>query len=146
MKELTIEELQTAAEQAIADGDFDKAEELIEKIKNFQETGASDKRSDEDNFEKSDDDKEDDVEKEKEEQRSEKQMEQRSKKQTDKGEKRKMAEKVLEQQGKEDVEIRSIEAFIKSKGTEKRDGLTTVGAEAVIPIERLTNPSPCSMN
>lgn len=140
MNELTIEELQTAAEQAIAEGDFDKAEELIEKIKNFQETGASDKRSDEDNFEKADEDKEDDDEKEKEEQRSEKQMEQRSTKQTDKGEKRKMAEKVLDQQGTEDVEVRSFEAFIKSKGAEKRDGLTTVGAEAVIPIERLTNP------
>lgn len=140
MNELTINELQTAAEKAIADSDFDKAEELIEQIKNFQETGASDKRSDEDNFEKSDDDKEDDVEKEKEEQRYEKQTEQRSTKQTDKGEKRKMAEKVLDQQGKEDIEVRSFEAFIKSKGAEKRDGLTTVGAEAVIPIERLTNP------
>lgn len=139
---MTIEELQTAAEQAIAEGDFDKAEELIEKIKNFQETGVSDKRSDEDNFEKLDEDKKDDVEKEKEkeEQRSEKQMEQRSTKQTDKGEKQKMAEKVLEQQGTEDIEVRSFATFVKTKGEEKRDGLTTVGAEAVIPIERLTTP------
>lgn len=140
MNELTIEELQTAAEQAIAEGDFDKAEELIEQIKNFQKTGASDKRSDEDNFEKLDEGKEDDVEKDKEEQRSEKQMEQRSTKQTDKGEKRKMAEKVLDQQGTEDVEVRSFATFVKTKGEEKRDGLTTVGAEAVIPIERLTTP------
>ncbi|WP_413521615.1 phage major capsid protein [Brochothrix thermosphacta] len=142
---MTIEELQTAAEKAIAEGDFDKAEELIEQIKNFQETGASDKRSDEDNFEKSDEDKKDedkkdDDEKEKEEQRSEKKMEQRSEKQTDKGEKRKMAEKVLDQQGTEDVELRALNTFIRSKGEEKRDGLTTVGAEAVIPVERLTTP------
>ena len=38
-----------------------------------------------------------------------------------------------------DKETRSINQFIRSKG-ETRDGLTTVGAEAVIPIDRITKP------
>lgn len=40
---------------------------------------------------------------------------------------------------KKDNETRSINQFIRTKG-EKRDGLTTVGAEAVIPIDRITKP------
>lgn len=36
-------------------------------------------------------------------------------------------------------ETRSINQFIRTKG-ETRDGLTTVGAEAVIPIDRITKP------
>lgn len=40
---------------------------------------------------------------------------------------------------KKDKETRSINQFIRSKG-ETRDGLTTVGAEAVIPIDRITKP------
>lgn len=40
---------------------------------------------------------------------------------------------------KKEKETRSINQFIRTKG-EKRDGLTTVGAEAVIPIDRITKP------
>lgn len=41
---------------------------------------------------------------------------------------------------KNNTEERAIGAYIKSKGIEVRDGLTTEGAEAVIPIQRLTAP------
>lgn len=41
---------------------------------------------------------------------------------------------------KKETEVRSIAAYVKSKGREVRDGLTTVGAEAVIPIDRITKP------
>lgn len=40
---------------------------------------------------------------------------------------------------KKEKETRSINKFIRTKG-ETRDGLTTVGAEAVIPIDRITKP------
>lgn len=40
---------------------------------------------------------------------------------------------------KKEKETRSINQFIRTKG-ETRDGLTTVGAEAVIPIDRITKP------
>ncbi|MDT2637975.1 phage major capsid protein [Enterococcus dongliensis] len=40
---------------------------------------------------------------------------------------------------KKENETRSINQFIRTKG-ETRDGLTTVGAEAVIPIDRITKP------
>lgn len=40
---------------------------------------------------------------------------------------------------KKEKETRSINQFIRTKG-EMRDGLTTVGAEAVIPIDRITKP------
>lgn len=41
---------------------------------------------------------------------------------------------------KNNTEERAIGVYIKSKGIEVRDGLTTEGAEAVIPIQRLTAP------
>ncbi|RXE81484.1 phage major capsid protein [Enterococcus durans] len=40
---------------------------------------------------------------------------------------------------KKEKETRSINQFIRTKG-ETRDGLTTVGAEAVIPVDRITKP------
>ncbi|MBK4848868.1 HK97 family phage major capsid protein [Enterococcus faecium] len=40
---------------------------------------------------------------------------------------------------KKEPYTRSINQFIRTKG-EKRDGLTTVGAEAVIPVDRITKP------
>lgn len=40
---------------------------------------------------------------------------------------------------KKEKETRSINQFIRTKG-EMRDGLTTVGAEAVIPVDRITKP------
>lgn len=40
---------------------------------------------------------------------------------------------------KKETYTRSINQFIRTKG-EKRDGLTTVGAEAVIPVDRITKP------
>lgn len=46
-------------------------------------------------------------------------------------------EKIIDD--KKENETRSINQFIRTKG-EQRDGLTTVGAEAVIPIDRITKP------
>lgn len=62
------------------------------------------------------------------------------KKKAKKGEIRSMPVEEVVLNPKKEEEIRSIEAFIRSKGMERRDGLTTVGAEAVIPIDRITKP------
>ncbi|EUJ34268.1 phage major capsid protein [Brochothrix campestris] len=129
---MTVEELKAAAEKAIADGEFEKAAELINQIKNFEETDVSDKPSDEVKSKEDEEVPEGDNE--------EIEKDEEPKKDEEKGEQRKMPKTVLEHNENKNEEVRSFATFVKTKGEEKRDGLTTVGAEAVIPIERLTTP------
>ena len=149
MNTLDIEKLKEQAQQALDSGDLETAKDLLAKIKEAKESKETDDQLKKD---LADELKELDEEtkateiqeaKPKEQQaQPEKQESTESTSNTnpidkkDKEEKRSM-EVILND--KKETYTRSINQFIRTKG-EKRDGLTTVGAEAVIPVDRITKP------
>lgn len=149
MNTLDIEKLKEQAQQALDSGDLETAKDLLAKIKEAKESKETDDQLKKD---LADELKELDEEtkateiqeaKPKEQQaQSEKQESTEPTSNTnpidkkDKEEKRSM-EVILND--KKETYTRSINQFIRTKG-EKRDGLTTVGAEAVIPVDRITKP------
>ncbi|EMF0036844.1 phage major capsid protein [Enterococcus hirae] len=146
---MDIEKLKEQAQQALDSGDLETAKDLLAKIKEAKESKETDDQLKKD---LADELKELDEEtkateiqeaKPKEQQaQSEKQESTEPTSNTnpidkkDKEEKRSM-EVILNH--KKETYTRSINQFIRTKG-EKRDGLTTVGAEAVIPVDRITKP------
>lgn len=145
------EKLKTEAQKALDSGDLEKAKGLLAQIranKEQEETQAQLKTELEDELKglgASDEPKTEpkteepvDPEKDKEPEEKEEVPPIPPKKDEKKEEKENRSMEVILDDKKE-KETRSINQFIRTKG-ETRDGLTTVGAEAVIPIDRITKP------
>jgi len=143
---LDIEKLKEQAQQALDSGDLETAKDLLAKIKEAKESKETDDQLKKD---LADELKELDEETKATEIQEAKPKEQQAQPESteptsntnpidkkDKEEKRSM-EVILND--KKETYTRSINQFIRTKG-ETRDGLTTVGAEAVIPIDRITKP------
>lgn len=146
MNTLDIEKLKEQAQQALDSGDLETAKGLLAKIKEAKESKETDDQLKKD---LADELKELDEETKATEIQEAKPKEQQAQPEIteptsntnpidkkDKEEKRSM-EVILND--KKETYTRSINQFIRTKG-EKRDGLTTVGAEAVIPVDRITKP------
>ena len=147
MNTLDIEKLKEQAQQALDSGDLETAKDLLAKIKEAKESKETDDQLKKD---LADELKELDEETKATEIQEAKPKEQQAQPEKqgiteptintnpidkkDKEEKRSM-EVILDD--KEKSFTRSINQFIRTKG-KKRDGLTTVGAEAVIPVDRIT--------
>ncbi|MDN6002621.1 MAG: phage major capsid protein [Enterococcus sp.] len=148
------EKLKAEAQKALDAGDLEKAKGLLAQIKankEQEETQAQLKTELEDELK----DLGEEVEQEKipEEPKKEPELEKKpeleiekekepveppvSPKKDEKEKEHRSMEKIIDD--KKENETRSINQFIRTKG-EQRDGLTTVGAEAVIPIDRITKP------
>ncbi|MBD9766198.1 phage major capsid protein [Enterococcus faecium] len=143
---MDIEKLKEQAQQALDSGDLETAKGLLAKIKEAKESKETDDQLKKD---LADELKELDEETKATEIQEAKPKEQQAQPEIteptsntnpidkkDKEEKRSM-EVILND--KKETYTRSINQFIRTKG-EKRDGLTTVGAEAVIPVDRITKP------
>ncbi|HGF7408159.1 TPA: phage major capsid protein [Enterococcus faecium] len=146
---MDIEKLKEQAQQALDSGDLETAKDLLAKIKEAKESKETDdqlKKDLADELKELDEEtkatENQEVKPKEQQAQSEKQKstEPTSNKNSidkkDKEEKRSM-EVILND--KKETYTRSINQFIRTKG-EKRDGLTTVGAEAVIPVDRITKP------
>nr|WP_238702897.1 phage major capsid protein [Enterococcus faecium] len=146
MNTLDIEKLKEQAQQALDSGDLETAKDLLAKIKEAKESKETDDQLKKD---LADELKELDEETKATEIQEAKPKEQQAQPESteptsntnpidkkDKEEKRSM-EVILND--KKETYTRSINQFIRTKG-ETRDGLTTVGAEAVIPIDKITKP------
>nr|WP_227644990.1 phage major capsid protein [Enterococcus durans] len=149
MNTLDIEKLKEQAQQALDSGDLETAKDLLAKIKEAKESKETDdqlKKNLADELKELDEEtKATEIQKAKPKEQQAQSKKQESTETTsntnmidkkDKEEKRSM-EVILND--KKEKYTRSINQFIRTKG-EKRDGLTTVGAEAVIPVERITKP------
>ncbi|ASV96566.1 phage major capsid protein [Enterococcus durans] len=145
------EKLKAEAQKALDSGDLEKAKGLLAQIranKEQEETQAQLKTELEDELKglgASDEPKTEpeteepaDPEKDKELEKKEEVPPIPPKKDEKKKEEEKRSMEVILNDKKETY-TRSINQFIRTKG-EKRDGLTTVGAEAVIPVDRITKP------
>lgn len=143
---MDIEKLKEQAQQALDSGDLETAKDLLAKIKEAKESKETDDQLKKD---LADELKELDEETKATEIQEAKPKEQQAQPESteptsntnpidkkDKEEKRSM-EVILND--KKETYTRSINQFIRTKG-EKRDGLTTVGAEAVIPVDKITKP------
>lgn len=143
---MDIEKLKEQAQQALDSGDLETAKDLLAKIKEAKESKETDDQLKKD---LADELKELDEETKATEIQEAKPKEQQAQPESteptsntnpidkkDKEEKRSM-EVILND--KKETYTRSINQFIRTKG-ETRDGLTTVGAEAVIPIDKITKP------
>lgn len=149
MNTLDIEKLKEQAQQALDSGDLETAKDLLAKIKEAKESKETD-----DQLKK---DLADELKELDEETKATEIQEAKPKEQQAQPEKQVIAEPTIntnpidkkDKEEKRSMEVilndkkeaytRSINQFIRTKG-EKRDGLTTVGAEAVIPIDRITKP------
>lgn len=143
---MDIEKLKEQAQQALDSGDLETAKDLLAKIKEAKESKETNEQLGKD---LADELKKLDEETKATEIQEAKPKEQQAQPESteptsntnpidkkDKEEKRSM-EVILND--KKETYTRSINQFIRTKG-EKRDGLTTVGAEAVIPVDRITKP------
>ncbi|QAT23850.1 phage major capsid protein [Enterococcus faecium] len=148
---MDIEKLKEQAQQALDSGDLEKAKGLLAQIKankEQEETQAQLKTELEDELKglgASDEPKTEPETEEPADPEKDKELEEKEevppippKKDEKKKEKENRSMEVILDDKKE-KETRSINQFIRTKG-EMRDGLTTVGAEAVIPIDRITKP------
>jgi HK97 family phage major capsid protein len=146
---LDIEKLKEQAQQALDSGDLETAKDLLAKIKEAKESKETDdqlKKDLADELKELDEEtKATEIQEAKPKEQQAQPEKQESTEPTsntnpidkkDKEEKRSM-EVILDD--KKETYTRSINQFIRTKG-EKRDGLTTVGAEAVIPVDRITKP------
>lgn len=146
---MDIEKLKEQAQQALDSGDLETAKDLLAKIKEAKESKETNEQLGKDladELKKLDEETKATEIKEAKPKEQQAQLEkQESAEPTsntnpidkkDKEEKRSM-EVILND--KKETYTRSINQFIRTKG-EKRDGLTTVGAEAVIPVDRITKP------
>lgn len=149
MNTLDIEKLKEQAQQALDSGDLETAKDLLAKIKEAKESKETDdqlKKDLADELKELDEEtKATEIQEAKPKEQQAQPEKQESTEPTsntnpidkkDKEEKRSM-EVILDD--KKETYTRSINQFIRTKG-EKRDGLTTVGAEAVIPVDRITKP------
>nr|WP_229205981.1 phage major capsid protein [Enterococcus faecium] len=149
MNTLDIEKLKEQAQQALDSGDLETAKDLLAKIKEAKESKETDdqlKKDLADELKELDEEtKATEIQEAKPKEQQAQPEKQESAEPTsntnpidkkDKEEKRSM-EVILND--KKETYTRSINQFIRTKG-EKRDGLTTVGAEAVIPVDRITKP------
>ena len=146
---MDIEKLKEQAQQALDSGDLETAKDLLAKIKEAKESKETDdqlKKDLADELKEMDEEtKATEIQEAKPKEQQAQPEKQESTEPTsntnpidkkDKEEKRSM-EVILND--KKETYTRSINQFIRTKG-EKRDGLTTVGAEAVIPVDRITKP------
>ncbi|MDA5326856.1 phage major capsid protein [Enterococcus lactis] len=149
MNTLDIEKLKEQAQQALDSGDLETAKDLLAKIKEAKESKETDDQLKKDLADELKELDEETKATETQEAKPKEQQAQPGKQESteptsntnlidkkDKEEKRSM-EAILND--KKETYTRSINQFIRTKG-EKRDGLTTVGAEAVIPVDRITKP------
>lgn len=149
MNTLDIEKLKEQAQQALDSGDLETAKDLLAKIKEANESKETDDQLKKDLADELKELDEETKAPENQETNPKEQQGQPEKQESaeptsntnpidkkDKEEKRSM-EVILND--KKETFTRSINQFIRTKG-EKRDGLTTVGAEAVIPVDRITKP------
>lgn len=149
MNTLDIEKLKEQAQQALDSGDLETAKDLLAKIKEAKESKETDDQLKKDLADELKELDEETKATENQEAKPKEQQAQPEKQEStettsntnlidkkDKEEKRSM-EVILND--KKEPYTRSINQFIRTKG-EKRDGLTTVGAEAVIPVDRITKP------
>ena len=149
MNTLDIEKLKEQAQQALDSGDLETAKDLLAKIKEAKESKETDDQLKKDLADELKELDEETKATEIQEAKLKEQQAQPEKQESteptsntnpidkkDKEEKRSM-EVILND--KKETYTRSINQFIRTKG-EKRDGLTTVGAEAVIPVDRITKP------
>lgn len=149
MNTLDIEKLKEQAQQALDSSDLETAKDLLAKIKEAKESKETDdqlKKDLADELKELDEEtKATEIQEAKPKEQQAQPEKQESTEPTsntnpinkkDKEEKRSM-EVILND--KKETYTRSINQFIRTKG-EKRDGLTTVGAEAVIPVDRITKP------
>nr|WP_257971299.1 phage major capsid protein [Enterococcus faecium] len=149
MNTLDIEKLKEQAQQALDSGDLETAKDLLAKIKEAKESKETNEQLGKDladELKKLDEEtKATEIQEAKPKEQQAQPEKQESAEPTsntnpidkkDKEEKRSM-EVILND--KKETYTRSINQFIRTKG-EKRDGLTTVGAEAVIPVDRITKP------
>nr|WP_241566795.1 phage major capsid protein [Enterococcus faecium] len=154
MNTLGNEKLKAEAQKALDAGDLEKAKGLLAQIranKEQEETqaqlkteledelkglGASDEpKTEPETEEPTEPEKDKEPEKEKEVPPIPPKKDEKKKEE----EKRSMKSMEVILDDKKETYTRSINQFIRTKG-EKRDGLTTVGAEAVIPVDRITKP------
>ncbi|NTR84648.1 phage major capsid protein [Enterococcus faecium] len=146
---MDIEKLKEQAQQALDSGDLETAKDLLAKIKEAKESKETNEQLGKDladELKKLDEEtKATEIQEAKPKEQQAQPEKQESTEPTnntnpidkkDKEEKRSM-EVILDD--KKETYTRSINQFIRTKG-EKRDGLTTVGAEAVIPVDRITKP------
>lgn len=146
---MDIEKLKEQAQQALDSGDLETAKDLLAKIKEAKESKETDDQLKKDLADELKELDEETKTTEIQEAKLKEQQAQPEKQESteptsntnpidkkDKKEKRSM-EVILND--KKETYTRSINQFIRTKG-EKRDGLTTVGAEAVIPVDRITKP------
>ncbi|TNX03601.1 phage major capsid protein [Enterococcus faecium] len=146
---MDIEKLKEQAQQALDSGDLETAKDLLAKIKEAKESKETNEQLGKDladELKKLDEEtKATEIQEAKPKEQQAQPEKQESAEPTsntnpidkkDKEEKRSM-EVILND--KKETYTRSINQFIRTKG-EKRDGLTTVGAEAVIPVDRITKP------
>ncbi|HBL3538694.1 TPA: phage major capsid protein [Enterococcus faecium] len=146
---MDIEKLKEQAQQALDSGDLETAKDLLAKIKEAKESKETNEQLGKDladELKKLDEEtKATEIQEAKPKEQQAQPEKQESTEPTnntnpidkkDKEEKRSM-EVILND--KKEPYTRSINQFIRTKG-EKRDGLTTVGAEAVIPVDRITKP------
>ncbi|EOB3451043.1 phage major capsid protein [Enterococcus hirae] len=146
---MDIEKLKEQAQQALDSGDLETAKDLLAKIKEAKESKETDDQLKKDLADELKEFYEETKATEIQEAKPKEQQAQLEKQESaeptsntnpiykkDKEEKRSM-EVILND--KKETYTRSINQFIRTKG-EKRDGLTTVGAEAVIPVDRITKP------
>lgn len=146
---MDIEKLKEQAQQALDSGDLETAKDLVAKIKEAKESKETDdqlKKDLADELKELDEEtKATEIQEAKPKEQQAQPEKQESTEPTsntnpidkkDKEEKRSM-EVILND--KKETYTRSINQFIRTKG-ETRDGLTTVGAEAVIPIDKITKP------
>ena len=146
---MDIEKLKEQAQQALDSGDLETAKDLLAKIKEAKESKETNDQLKKDLAVELKELDEETQATEIQEAKPKEQQAQPGKQESteptsntnpiekkDKEEKRSM-EVILND--KKETYTRSINQFIRTKG-EKRDGLTTVGAEAVIPIDRITKP------
>lgn len=149
MNTLDIEKLKEQAQQALDSGDLETAKDLLAKIKEAKESKETDDQLGKDLA--------DELKKLDEETKATEIKEAKPKEQQAQPEKQEITEPTIntnpidkkDKEEKRSMEVilndkketytRSINQFIRTKG-EKRDGLTTVGAEAVIPVDRITKP------
>lgn len=149
MNTLDIEKLKEQAQQALDSGDLETAKDLLAKIKEAKESKETDDQLKKDLADElkglDEETKATEIQEAKPKEQQAQPEKQESTEPTsntnpidkkDKEEKRSM-EVILND--KKETYTRSINQFIRTKG-EKRDGLTTVGAEAVIPVDRITKP------
>lgn len=146
---MDIEKLKEQAQQALDSGDLETAKDLLAKIKEAKESKETDdqlKKDLADELKELDEEtKATEIQEAKPKEQQAQPEKQESTEPTsntnpidkkDKEEKRSMEVTLND---KKETYTRSINQFIRTKG-EKRDGLTTVGAEAVIPVDRITKP------